>query len=145
FGVSLNDQRSFYYVVLSLLVITVLAVVGMRRSRTGRALIACRDNEALAQSYGINLVRARLGAFAVSGFIAGFAGGLFAYAQHGVQAQNFTVTQGIQMFLIAVIGGMGSIAGPLIGAAFFGTVNMLTSISWVALFVTGLGVIIVLL
>jgi branched-chain amino acid transport system permease protein len=119
-GLKLDDQRTFFYVTLVFLGLTVTAVIGMRRSRTARALIACRENEAAAQSFGINLLRARLGAFAISGFIAAFAGGVFAYSQYGVNASNFDFNQSIKMFLMVVIGGLGSISGPLIGAAYVG-------------------------
>jgi branched-chain amino acid transport system permease protein len=119
-GLQLDDQRTFFYVTLVFLGLTVAGVRGMRRSRTARALIACRENEAAAQAFGINLLRARLGAFAVSGFIAAFAGGVFAYSQYGVNASNFGHTQSIKMFLMVVIGGLGSITGPLIGAAYVG-------------------------
>ena len=57
----------------------------------------------------------------MSGFIAAFAGGLFAYSQYGVKPSAFNVGQSINMFLMVVIGGIGSIAGPLIGAAYDGT------------------------
>lgn len=144
-GIDLDDQRSFYYVMLGFLVLFVVATMGMRRSRTGRALIACRDNESAAQSFGINLLRARLGAFAVSGFMAAFAGGLYAYSQYGVKPSAFTVGQSTTMFLIVVIGGMGSIAGPVLGAAYYGMTLMLSSNALVALASTGLGVLVILL
>jgi branched-chain amino acid transport system permease protein len=144
-GLNLNDQRVFYYFVLAFLLVGVIATIGMRRSRTGRALIGCRENEALAQAFGINLVRIRLTAFAISGFMAALAGGLFAYAQFGVHGQNFDAAQSINMFLIAVIGGLGSISGPLIGAAYYGVINIFTTNALVALAATGIGVILLLL
>jgi branched-chain amino acid transport system permease protein len=144
-GLDLDDQRTFYYFVLVFLILTTIAVIGMRRSRAARALIASRDNEASAQSFGINLVRVRLGAFAVSGFIAAFAGGLFAYSQYAVAQSGFGVTQSINLFLMAVIGGLGTIAGPLIGAAYLGATTIFISNKFVALGATGLGVVILLL
>jgi branched-chain amino acid transport system permease protein len=144
-GIDFSDQRVFYYFVLAFLVVTVVATLGLRRSRTGRALIACRDNETLAQAFGINLVRLRLSAFAMSGFVAALAGGLFAYAQFGVKSQTFDVSASINMFLIAVIGGLGSIAGPLIGAAYYGAVNIFSDNPLIALASTGIGVVVLLL
>ncbi len=149
-GLQLNDQRTFFYVTLVFLALTVAAVMGMRRSRTARALIACRENEAAAQSFGINLLRARLGAFAISGFIAAFAGGVFAYSQYGVNASNFGYTQSIKMFLMVVIGGLGSITGPLLGAAYVGFAeiigtNLIDSIPLFAEGALGLGTVILLL
>lgn len=143
-GLDLDDQRTFYYIVLAFLIVTVLAVIGMRRSRTARALIACRDNEPAAQSFGINLVRARLGAFAVSGFIAAFAGGLFAYSQYDVAPSGFGVNQSINVFLMAVIGGLGSVTGPLVGAAYVGAVTIFSTNILFALAATGFGVVLLL-
>jgi branched-chain amino acid transport system permease protein len=117
----------------------------MRRSRTARVLIACRENEPLAQTYGVNLMRVRLASFAISGFIAALAGGLIAYAQYGVHSQQFDVSSSIYMFLIAVIGGLGSLAGPLISAGFYFTINTFGSNLVVALAATGVGVVALLL
>ena len=119
-GLDLDDQRPFYYFALVFLVLATAVVVGLRRSRTARALIAARENEPAAQSFGINLLRARLGAFAVSGFLAAVAGGLFAYSQNGINLSSYGADQSIKMFLMVVIGGLGSVAGPLIGAVYIG-------------------------
>ena len=119
-GFSLDDERAFYFVSLAFLLLTVLAVAGLRRSRSGRTLIACRDNEQASQSFGISLFRARLEAFAISGFIAALAGALLAYQQRGLQAASFDPRFNITMLLIAVLGGMGSVAGPLIGSVYYG-------------------------
>jgi len=144
-GLRLGDDRTFYYVALALLGLVVAAVMGMRRSRTGRVLIACRDNEALAQAYAVNLVRARLSAFMVSGFIAAIAGGMYAYAAYGVSAANFGVQQSISVFVLVVIGGLGSIAGPLLGALYVGATTVFSSNTVLALAATGLGLVVVLL
>lgn len=120
FGLDGADETVFYYLALAMLALVTVATVGMRRSRTARALIACRDNDRAAQSFGINLVRARLETFAVSGLFAAVAGGLFAYQQGGVAAGNFSPDTSLTMFLMVVIGGLGSIAGPLLGAFLVG-------------------------
>jgi branched-chain amino acid transport system permease protein len=119
-GLSFEDQRTFYYFTLIALVAVVLAVLGLRQSRTARVLIAARDNDRAAQSFGINIVRARLVAFAVSGFMAAFAGALYAFQQSGVKPDAFSADQSLTLFLMAVIGGLGSVAGPIIGALYLG-------------------------
>jgi branched-chain amino acid transport system permease protein len=119
-GLDAGNETVFYYLALAVLGLAVLAVVGMRRSRTARALIACRDNDRAAQSFGINLVRARLETFAVSGLLAALAGGLFAYQQGGVTAGDYSPEVSLTVFLLVVIGGLGSIAGPLLGALLVG-------------------------
>lgn len=123
-GLSTADERVFYYLTLLVLVLVTTAIVGMRRSRTARVLIASRDNDRAAQAFGIDIVRARLQAFAVSGAVAALAGGLFAYQQQGVAVGNFGVETSLTVFLMVVIGGLGSIAGPLLGAAFLAVVQL---------------------
>jgi len=145
-GIDLEDQRTFYYFVLAWLLLVLTAVVGLRRHRTARALIACRENEAAAQTFGINLLRVRLSAFAVSGFIASVAGGLYAYSQHGVDPESFGFEQSIKMFLMVVVGGTGSVVGPLVGAAYVGASDIFgQSIPLFSLLATGIGVVTLLL
>lgn len=117
-GLNLDDERAFYYFVMVVLAAVVFAVMGLRRSRTARALIACKDNERAAQAFGINLVRARLSAFAIAGALAAAAGSLLTYTQHGVEAGSYDASVGVQIFLIAVLGGLGSVAGPLLGVGY---------------------------
>jgi branched-chain amino acid transport system permease protein len=143
-GFNMEDEKVYYYYCLAFLLLAIGMVVGLRRSRTARALIALRDNEEAAQSFGINLVRARLSAFALSGFMAAFAGGLFAFSQHGVEANSFTADQSISMFLMVVIGGLGSVAGPLVGSVYHG-VFLLVADPAIAFLFTGLGVLATLL
>jgi branched-chain amino acid transport system permease protein len=124
-GLSLDDGRVYYYVILAFLGLAVAAVLGMRRSRTARAYIALRDNEQAAQSFGITASRARLSAFAVSGAIAGFAGALIAFADGAVDPSRFAPDFGVRLFLASVIGGFGTIAGPLLGAVYLGVLPLL--------------------
>ncbi|HUR50407.1 MAG TPA: ABC transporter permease [Acidimicrobiales bacterium] len=138
-GIDLEDQRAFYFFSLVLLVLTVLAVLGLRRSRTARALLAARDNEPAALAFGINVLRARLQAFALSGFIAAFAGALFAFQQAGVRADSFSVEQSLLIFMFTVIGGLGSVGGPLLGFAVLALLSLFVTSPTVAALVNGLG------
>ena len=124
FFIKTDDERVYYFLCLVMLILAVIAVEGLRRSRTGRVLIAMRDNERTAQSYGVNLVRVRLSTFALSGFIASAAGVLFAFHQHGVDPRSFTSDFSVDMFLMAVVGGLGSVRGVLLGAAYIGTITV---------------------
>ena len=124
FGFATDDARVFYFLTLAVLGLVTLAVVGMRRSRTARVLIASRDNDRAAQAFGVNVVLARLQTFAVSGAVASVAGVLFAYQQQGVTAGDYGVQTSLTVFLMVVIGGLGSIAGPLLGAAFVAVVTV---------------------
>jgi branched-chain amino acid transport system permease protein len=111
----LENDRTFYYVCVVGLLLSILAALAFRRNRSGRVLIASRDNQRAAPAYGINLVRTRLAAFAVSGGIAGLAGALFAYAQHQVIPGSYGVLQSIVVFLAAVIGGLTSVPAAVLG------------------------------
>lgn len=144
-GVDLDDHRAFYYLTLVVLGLVVVGVVGLRRSRFGRALIASRDNDAAARAFGVDPVRLRLAAFAISGALAGLAGALFAFHQHGVKAASFTPSVSVLMFLMAVIGGLGSVAGPLLGAAFLGVLSLAAAGRLVLFLATGGGVLLLLL
>ena len=114
--IDLENERSFYFVCLLFLVVAILAALSFRRNRSGRVLIAARDNARAAPAYSINLVRTRLAAFAVSGGIAGMAGVLLAYQQHTVQAQSYDVFTSITVFLAVTIGGLTSVPFAVSGA-----------------------------
>jgi branched-chain amino acid transport system permease protein len=148
-GVNLNDDRTFYYVVLACLALALTAVIGLRRSRTGRVLIACKDNEQAAQAYGINLLRARLAAFAVSGCLSAVAGALYVFAQRGVDAASFAPDESLRLFLLAVMGGLGNVAGPILGALWAALLRLLitTPLATMAsiLLAPGLGVMVLML
>jgi branched-chain amino acid transport system permease protein len=143
-GFDLNDERAFFYVCLAFVVGAFLLVSALRRSRTGRALIACRDNESAAQSFGISLLRVRLQAFAISGFLAAFAGALLAYEARAMDPISFAPEQSIQVFNTVVIGGLGSVIGPLLGSG-YNALFVVLNIPVIAAFSGGLGVIAVLM
>jgi branched-chain amino acid transport system permease protein len=138
-GLDLDDQRVFYYFCLVVLVVVVLAVQRLRKSRTGRVLIAARDNEQATQSFGVSIVRARLTAFVLSGALAAFAGSLYAYHQHGVKVAAFGETQSFNIFTMTIIGGLGSVSGPILGALYTGLMLIFGASDVVRLFLIGFG------
>jgi len=111
----LNDDTVFYLVCLGLLVLAMAAAASFRRFRSGRILLAARDNQRAAMAYGIQVTRARLAAFAVSGAIAGLAGVMIPYAHHTVIPDDYGPQYGIAVFLAAAIGGLGSLPTAVIG------------------------------
>jgi len=120
---SFPDQNpgniKFYFTCLILMVLCMLAALAFRRYRSGRVLIAARENQRAAPAYAINLTRTRLAAFAISGGIAGLAGVLMAYSQHNVVQGSYDVTYGIGIFLAVVIGGLSSVPWAVTGAVVF--------------------------
>jgi branched-chain amino acid transport system permease protein len=127
FGMDLDNEQVFYYVMLLLLAAVTAMVVGLRRSAVARALIAARDNEAAAQAFGINLLRARLSAYAISGAIAGLAGALMAFQQHSVIPETFSAGESLRIFLFSTLGGLGAIGAPLLAGAVFAATKLFMS------------------
>ena len=84
---------------------------GVRHTRTGRVLIALRDNERGAQAYGVDVVRAKLTAFAISGFVAAFAGALFVHHQQAFGSGPYEPSENLAVFAMAVVGGIDEPAG----------------------------------
>jgi branched-chain amino acid transport system permease protein len=120
---SIEGPRAFYYLCLFFLALALGSARAVRRSRAGRVMIAARDNERGAQSYGVSVSRARIAAFAISGFWAALAGGLFAYQQRVVEPGSFDYTISLQLLLIVVIGGVTSLPGAMLGAVYIGVLK----------------------
>jgi branched-chain amino acid transport system permease protein len=116
FGVNLTSDVNFYFLTLGILTLLILAVLNILRTPTGRAFIAVRDSEIAAQSMGVNLARVRGLSFALSAGITGVAGALFAHKTGYISPEAFTLTTSIQLLLLVVIGGLGSVHGAIFGA-----------------------------
>jgi branched-chain amino acid transport system permease protein len=142
--VDVRSEASFYFLCLVALALVVVAVVGIRRSRTGRVLIAIRENERAASAFGVDARRTTLGAFAISGFLAAFAGALFVHQQNGLQLDSYTAGESLVVFTMVVIGGLGSVPGALLGALFVRGVTWWLPVEW-QIVATGAGMLVVLL
>jgi len=142
---SIDGPRAYYYVCLLFLGLALGSARAIRRSRAGRVMIAARDNERGAQSYGVSVARARIAAFAISGFWSAVAGGLFAYQQRVVEPGSFDYTVSLQLLLIIVIGGVTSLPGALLGALYIGALRYGNFSANVQLFASGAGVLVLLL
>jgi branched-chain amino acid transport system permease protein len=120
FGYPLARAWEFYYLCLAVVVLVALAAINLTRSPTGRAMVAIRDSEISAQSLGVNLVRYKTIAFALSAFITGLGGALFAHKLKFISPDAFNIILSIQLLLMVVVGGLGSIHGAIYGAIFVG-------------------------
>jgi branched-chain amino acid transport system permease protein len=105
-----------FYLALGLAIATAFAAAGLVRSRLGRAMIAVRDGEVAAEALGINLLRTKAMAFGLSAGCAGLAGGLQAQMLGYIAPESFDLFQMAMMKAMIVVGGLGSIAGSVIGA-----------------------------
>ncbi|HUP85458.1 MAG TPA: ABC transporter permease [Acidimicrobiales bacterium] len=140
-----EDPRVYYYLCVAALLFALWVASGIRKSRAGRVLIAMRENERTAQAFAVNRVRTRLATFAISGFLASFAGVLLAHQQYSVRQTAFLPEHSVQIFLIAIIGGLGSVPGALTGVLYIALVNIFVSGNFGQLLASGMGVMLILL
>jgi branched-chain amino acid transport system permease protein len=119
-----------YLLVLGIVAVMALAAKNMTRGNVGRSWMAVRDMDVAAEVIGIRLMRAKLLAFAVSSFYCGVAGALFAYAYLGtVEPEAFSLDLSFRVLFMVIIGGVGSILGSFLGAAFVTLLPVLLSVS----------------
>jgi branched-chain amino acid transport system permease protein len=123
--VAIDSEYRYYFFCLAVLVCCVFAVRGLRRSRIGRVLVAVRENDRAVQAFGVNVVRAKLTAFAVSGFLAAVAGVLLVHLQHALYPGGVSPVASLSAFIMVVIGGLGSMTGVFVGAIY------LNGLSWI--------------
>ena len=145
-GVDLASQRTFFWVCLTILALAVVVMARLRRSGIGRTLLAVRDNERAAAGMGLSPARTKLTAFAVAGVVAGLAGGMFValIGQFGVN--RFQATDSLTVVAIAVVGGLSSIAGTVLGALFIvGLPAFFPDQPEIGLLTSGIGLLILLL
>jgi branched-chain amino acid transport system permease protein len=120
FGFDLTASTPFYFLCAIILAVSLVAALNLLRSPTGRAMVAVRDSETSAQSMGINLAYTKSLAFAISAGLTGLAGGLFAHKIGYLAPDAFTLLTSIQLLLMVVVGGLGSLHGVIYGAIFIG-------------------------
>jgi branched-chain amino acid transport system permease protein len=115
-GVEFRSNAEFYYLVLLVDVVVIFVLARLVRSRVGRTFIAIREDELAAQSCGIAVFRAKVLAFTIATFFAGVAGAFFAHHARFVSADSFRLDETFLILTMLIVGGMGSLAGPVIGA-----------------------------
>jgi branched-chain amino acid transport system permease protein len=114
---SLTDEQWIYIVVVTFVMVAFLLTRNLVRSRVGRGLITIRDNEVAAEVLGVNIAIYKITGFAVSGMLAGLGGALAVVAQPSVAPGDYGIQLSIRLLVMAVVGGIATIAGPIIGAA----------------------------
>ncbi|WP_417516275.1 branched-chain amino acid ABC transporter permease [Minwuia sp.] len=123
------SPASLYYICLVVLAFAALLAKNLLRSPTGRAFVAIRDSEVSAQSMGIHLAQYKTTAFGISAFVTGLAGGLFAHQITHLAPDAFNIFISIELLLICVVGGIGTIQGALLGAMFLVALRSLIPIA----------------
>jgi len=116
FGLAPQGQIQHYYLLIAVLALAVLVAVRIRHSSLGRAMIATKDSEIAAEQSGVDTTRIKLLAFMIGAIYAGLAGCLYASSIRFISPDSFSGTQAVLLMTMLIVGGMGSIAGCIIGA-----------------------------
>jgi len=115
-GHQFDSGKSYYYIVLAVLLLALLIAWNARRLGLGRALMAIRDNEDNARAFTLPARRLKLEGFILAGFIAGLGGAVYGFLLSSVDATAFPVQSSIDVVAMTVIGGMSILVGPILGA-----------------------------
>lgn len=118
-------NKDYFFIICFIMILATLAVSqNLIRSKHGRAITSIRDNEIAAKATGINVTRYKLTVFTISAFFAGVAGVLFSFSNNTVQSVKFGYNYSIEILVMVVLGGMGSINGSIIAAALITYLNI---------------------
>lgn len=122
---SFSKKQTYILVIIGLVLIllTLFVIQNLLRSKTGRAITAIRDNEIAAKATGIDVTKHKLMVFVISAAFAGIAGVLFSYANSPVKADTFDYNYSIEILVMVVLGGMGSINGSILSATLITVLN----------------------
>ncbi len=118
------DNKHLFIIAFVLVIICLAVIQNLLRSKHGRAITAIRDNEIAARAMGIDVTRYKLLVFVVSSFFAGVAGVLYGYTQSRVQSASFDYNYSIEILVMVVLGGIGSINGSMIAATLITFLNI---------------------
>jgi len=118
FGLILDTEFRLYWLIMPVTLLMLAGAANLFRTRTGRAFVAIRDRDISAEVLGIPLLRYKLLSFGLSSFYAGVAGGMWAYFFRSVTPESFPLLMSIFFLAAIIVGGMGSILGGILGAAF---------------------------
>ena len=129
FGYEIYSAVEFYYIVLACIFLSTILVLNLLRAPFGRAMMAIRDSEISASSLGISVARTKITAFFISACITGLAGGLMAHYVQYLSPEIFGILLSIQLLLMIVVGGLGTVHGAFFGAFLVGLLESLISIS----------------
>ena len=140
------DKQAYYYLCFICLLVVIAIVSHLRRTGIGRSLLAVRDNDNNAAAYTVSPVRMKLVAFAVSGGVAAFAGGLFAARNSTLIPDFFTPGESIRVLAVSVVGGLSTVTGAVLGTlVIVGLPIVFNDTPELRLFGTGVGMLILLL
>jgi branched-chain amino acid transport system permease protein len=140
----LESNYAMYVLCLAFLGLSILAAMGVRKARSGRVVIATRDNVKSAAAAAVPTTNVKLSAFILSGVIAGVAGGLHVMLLHALGTNTYSPVDSLTVFSTAVIGGLGSLGGAIMGVLIFRWLETITALGDLRLLITGTGLLVVL-
>jgi branched-chain amino acid transport system permease protein len=117
FGLVANSRRHYYYLILTLVLLTVFSMHRLMNCRFGRALTAIRENELAAEATGVDTTRYKIQAFVLAAFYAGIAGSFYAHFVKYISPDSFTINESFILLAMLAFGGQGNLIGPMVGAA----------------------------
>jgi branched-chain amino acid transport system permease protein len=118
FGFPVTSDQGTAVISIAVLLLVWLGLAHLMRTNLGRAFLVVRESEIVAKGMGIDVPRTKMWAFAISGFIAGIAGGLLGFATRLASPETFTLDLSADYVAMIIVGGLGSAVGPIIGAVF---------------------------
>jgi branched-chain amino acid transport system permease protein len=118
FGFPVASDQATAVISIAVLLLVWLGLAQLMRTNLGRAFLVVRESEIVAKGMGIDVPRTKMWAFAISGFIAGIAGGLLGFASRLASPETFTLDLSADYVAMIIVGGLGSAVGPIIGAVF---------------------------
>lgn len=118
FGFPLDSHIRFYYFIAFLVIILSLAAKNLTRMKIGRAFVSIRDRDIAASIIGVNLTYYKVLSFGLSSFYAGISGSLLAYYMTHINPEYFNLNLSVEYIGMIIVGGLGSIAGSILGALF---------------------------
>ena len=116
FGYEIETRGDYFYLILTLVVLTLVSMHRLVTSRFGRALVAIREDELAAEAIGIDTTRYKVQAFVLSAFYAGLAGSFYAHFVKYVSPDSFTHMESFVLLAMLALGGSGNLVGPVVGA-----------------------------
>ncbi len=117
FGRAADSRVHYYYLILTLVLLTVFSMHRLMNCRFGRALTAIRENELAAEATGVDTTRYKVQAFVLAAFYAGIAGSFYAHFVKYISPDSFTINESFILLAMLAFGGQGNLLGPMVGAA----------------------------
>jgi branched-chain amino acid transport system permease protein len=118
FTISFKSRIPYYYLILAVCLFTYWVMVRIDKSRIGRIFSSIHESDTLAEAIGINIMRYKVTAFCIGCFFAGLSGSFYAHYFNFTSPEFFTIWQSVYCLLFVIVGGVGSVWGPLLGSFF---------------------------